>query len=140
MKVINFMGLRKIAAVCSIALVLASIVSLATQQLNWGLDFTGGTLVVTSLEEPTAETKDLLSRASKVFDLAYRRFLDLKQAEAQTREAQIEAALERVRARSMAMHESSGLCEVINTVFGQFEQLFAQFDIRLSRLYRLIGP
>jgi preprotein translocase subunit SecF len=45
MKVINFMGLRRIAAVCSITLVLASIGSLAVQQLNWGLDFTGGTLV-----------------------------------------------------------------------------------------------
>lgn len=45
MKVINFMGLRKLAAALSILLVLASIGSLAVQQLNWGLDFTGGTLV-----------------------------------------------------------------------------------------------
>ncbi len=55
MKVINFMGLRKIAAVFSIALVLASIGSLAVQQLNWGLDFTGGTL----LEVHYSETADL---------------------------------------------------------------------------------
>jgi preprotein translocase subunit SecF len=55
MKVINFMGLRKIAALCSIALVLASIGSLAVQQLNWGLDFTGGTL----LEINYSETADL---------------------------------------------------------------------------------
>jgi preprotein translocase subunit SecF len=55
MKVINFMGLRKIAALCSIALVLASIGSLAVQQLNWGLDFTGGTL----LEVNYSETADL---------------------------------------------------------------------------------
>jgi preprotein translocase subunit SecF len=45
MKVINFMGLRKVAALFSICLVLASVGSLAVQQLNWGLDFTGGTLV-----------------------------------------------------------------------------------------------
>ena len=55
MKVINFMGLRKIAAICSITLVLASIGSLAVQQLNWGLDFTGGTLV----EVYYSETADL---------------------------------------------------------------------------------
>ncbi len=55
MKVINFMGLRKIAALCSITLVLASIGSLAVQQLNWGLDFTGGTL----LEINYSETADL---------------------------------------------------------------------------------
>ena len=55
MKVINFMGLRKVAATFSITLVLASLVSLFAQQLNWGLDFTGGTL----LEVYYSETADL---------------------------------------------------------------------------------
>lgn len=45
MKTINFMGRRKMAAVFSIILLIVSIGSLATRQLNWGLDFTGGTLV-----------------------------------------------------------------------------------------------
>ena len=51
MKVINFMGLRKVAALFSLALVLISVGSLAVQQLNWGLDFTGGTLVEVSYSE-----------------------------------------------------------------------------------------
>ena len=55
MKVINFMGWRKLAALVSITLLLASITSLAVQQLNWGLDFTGGTL----LEVHYSETADL---------------------------------------------------------------------------------
>ena len=55
MKVINFMGLRKVAALFSLCLVLASVGSLAVQQLNWGLDFTGGTLV----EVYYSETVDL---------------------------------------------------------------------------------
>ena len=55
MKVINFMGWRKLAALISITLLLASITSLAVQQLNWGLDFTGGTL----LEVHYSETADL---------------------------------------------------------------------------------
>ncbi|MFV8818128.1 protein translocase subunit SecF [Haliea sp. E17] len=45
MKVINFMGQRKLATLFSVVLLLGSLFSLATKQLNWGLDFTGGTLV-----------------------------------------------------------------------------------------------
>ncbi|QTF93440.1 protein translocase subunit SecF [Halomonas sp. BM-2019] len=41
----DFMGKRRIAFAISAALILASIVSLLFQQLNLGLDFTGGTLV-----------------------------------------------------------------------------------------------
>ncbi|MEM1152656.1 MAG: protein translocase subunit SecF [Pseudomonadota bacterium] len=52
MKLINFMGLRKVAAAFSILLVLAAIGSIAVQQLNWGLDFTGGTLVEVFYEGP----------------------------------------------------------------------------------------
>jgi preprotein translocase subunit SecF len=45
MRVVDFMGQRKLAAVFSLLLLLGSITSLAINQLNWGLDFTGGTLV-----------------------------------------------------------------------------------------------
>jgi len=45
MKTINFMGQAKLAVSISGLLILISIASLATRQLNWGLDFTGGTLV-----------------------------------------------------------------------------------------------
>lgn len=45
MKAINFMGQTKLALSLSGLLLLISIGSLATRQLNWGLDFTGGTLV-----------------------------------------------------------------------------------------------
>ncbi len=44
-KVFNFMGQRKIAAAVSIVLLLGSIASLVFNGLNFGLDFTGGTLV-----------------------------------------------------------------------------------------------
>lgn len=49
---IDFMGKRRIAGTVSILLVLASIVSLAINQLNFGLDFTGGTLIEVSYEQP----------------------------------------------------------------------------------------
>ncbi len=45
MKTMNFMGWRKLALAFSILMLLVSIGSFATRQLNWGLDFTGGTLV-----------------------------------------------------------------------------------------------
>ena len=44
-KVINFMGQRKIALLLSLVLLLGSIASIALKGLNFGLDFTGGTLV-----------------------------------------------------------------------------------------------
>ena len=44
MKIINFMGQRNLAFVFSALLLLVSMFSLATKQLNWGLDCTGGTV------------------------------------------------------------------------------------------------
>ena len=46
------------------------------------------------------DQKDIVKRFAKVFEQAYIRFLDLQKAEAQAREAQIEAALERVRCKN----------------------------------------
>jgi len=40
---INFLGLRKEAALLSLSLCLLSLIILLTHGLNWGLDFTGGT-------------------------------------------------------------------------------------------------
>ena len=69
------------------------------------------------------ETIQLLERFAGVFDLTYTRFLDLKQAEAQAREAQIELALERVRARTMAMHHSNELANTASVLFQQIKEL-----------------
>ena len=57
------------------------------------------------------EENNTLMRFGKVFQQTYTRFLDLQKAEAQAREAQIEVALERVRARTMAMQKSDELNE-----------------------------
>ena len=48
---IDFMGYRKVAAAISLVLVLGSIGSLLVNQLNWGLDFTGGSLVEVAYED-----------------------------------------------------------------------------------------
>jgi preprotein translocase subunit SecF len=48
----DFMSYRKIAERISIGVVLLSIVSLAVNQVEWGLDFTGGSLVEVAYESP----------------------------------------------------------------------------------------
>ena len=47
----DFMGKRKIAVIFSALLVSVSLVSLITQKLNFGIDFTGGTLVEVGYQE-----------------------------------------------------------------------------------------
>lgn len=54
---INFMALRKWAAMLSAVLFLASIISLMTNGLNWGLDFTGGTQIQISYAQPADLTQ-----------------------------------------------------------------------------------
>jgi ribosome maturation protein Sdo1 len=49
--------------------------------------------------------------------------MDLKEAEAQAREAQIEAALERVRSKAMAMQKSDDLSIAVATIFDELDKL-----------------
>ena len=49
---INFIGNRHIALIFSGLLSLASIISLATQGLHMGIDFTGGTLIEVGYQQP----------------------------------------------------------------------------------------
>jgi signal transduction histidine kinase len=71
----------------------------------------------------TEEENRIIERFGQVFEQSYTRFLDLKRAETQARESQIETALERVRSRSMAMHNSEELKEVIQVLYDQFIHL-----------------
>ncbi|MCK6561446.1 ATP-binding protein [bacterium] len=71
----------------------------------------------------TDDENAALMRFGKVFQQTYTRFLDLQKAEAQAREAQIEAALERVRARAMAMHHSDDLDKVNKEILNQLNWL-----------------
>jgi len=48
----DFMGRRKLALICSAVLIIVGIVSLLARGLNWGIEFTGGTLVEVAYEDP----------------------------------------------------------------------------------------
>jgi signal transduction histidine kinase len=82
-----------------------------------------GYIGYTHTREPSEEEKEILTRFATEFGRVYQRFLDLKEAEAQAREAHIEAALERARARTMAMRESAELTEVLSVIFQQLKLL-----------------
>jgi preprotein translocase subunit SecF len=48
----DFLGKRKLAMGFSLALIAVALISLATMRLNFGIDFTGGTLVEVGYEQP----------------------------------------------------------------------------------------
>ena len=80
------------------------------------------------LHESRPETHDIFKRFANVFEQTYTRFLDLQKAEEQANEAKIEAALERVRSRTMGMQRSEELREVIQIVYEQLVHLNIQTD------------
>ena len=89
------------------------------QSLNYYFYSLGPVALGISTYAPLSEEEiSLFKRFRNVFDLAYRRFLDIEQAEAQAREAKIEASLERVRAQALSMRKPDdlpGICEVLFT-------------------------
>ncbi|MGH2565246.1 MAG: hypothetical protein ACRDE5_12075, partial [Ginsengibacter sp.] len=74
------------------------------------------------------DENDIIRRFANVFEQSYTRFLDLQKAEAQARESQIQLALERVRARTMAMYKSDELKEVIQLILEQFVHLGLEIE------------
>jgi signal transduction histidine kinase len=96
--------------------------SLPTFQINHLCKFNQGFILFITYEKvPGAH--DIFKRFTKVFDQTYTRFLDLQKAEAQAREARIEAALERVRSRTMGMQKAGELGEVATVLFGEMNTL-----------------
>src|SRR5204862_1805130 len=117
--------LSKLPAVVSESMMSLQKVYLSTSFNNFGY------LQIATLEPLSDEQFNIMLRFAKVFDLTYTRFNDLKQAEAQAREAQIEAALEKVRSRTLAMQKSDELAETAAEVFRQLIAL----GIEPNRLY-----
>jgi signal transduction histidine kinase len=93
--------------------------------------FTEGGLFAFTFEPFSPENSSIFKKFAHVFSQTYRRYLDLKKAETQSREAQIETALERVRSRTLAMQKSNELAETSAVVFRQLINL----GIAPNRLY-----
>ena len=78
----------------------------------------------------TEEEKEIVVRFAKEFGRLYQRFLDIQKAETQAREAQIEGALERVRSKTMAMHNSKDLEDIVVSLFDEVLNLGIDKSIR----------
>ncbi len=106
------------------SLIPASVTDLQLEAESWTTSFASEKNSIVGFDSwnghlTTIEDFQILKRFAKVFEQAYIRFLDLRKAEAQAREAQIEVALERVRGRTMAMQKSDELTEVAGILFKQ---------------------
>ncbi|MEA3424711.1 MAG: ATP-binding protein [Bacteroidota bacterium] len=96
---------------------------------NISVSFVGNiSLTILRYDETEFSEEDnrLIGRFAKVFEQAYTRFTDLQKSETQAKEAQIEAALERLRARTMAMQNSNELSETVKLMFQEFRSLLSE--------------
>ena len=85
---------------------------------------------------PLSEEKaQVLQRFAAVFEQAYTRFLDLQKAEVQAREAQIEVALERIRAKALAMESSTQINTVIAIIYRECNTLLLDLTASLIIIY-----
>ncbi len=91
--------------------------------MGWFHKHSGIDILRYNLQRFSEEEKKIVQRFAATFEQTYTRFLDLQKAEAQAREAQIEAALEKIRSRSLAMHKSDELQDLVNAVFDQLKEL-----------------
>ena len=93
------------------------------EQFLFVAHFPAGGLYAFRNTEFSSEAKELIRRFANVFHLAYTRFRDLQQAEEKVREALIEAALERIRGKAMAMHSSKDLSDTIRLAYQELRSL-----------------
>jgi signal transduction histidine kinase len=105
--------------------------ALPSKEFHTDFYFAEGSIFSFTDEILTEEATIIFKRFAGVFGQTYRRYLDLQKAEAQTRESQIETALERVRSRTLAMQKSDELAETAVVVFKQLINL----GIEPNRLY-----
>ena len=87
-----------------------------------------GTVGISTFSPINEEKLGLLKRFRNVFSLSYQRYSDIVLAEAQAREAKIEVTLERVRSRSMGMHKSNELRDVVRLLYKEFRNLVTDID------------
>ncbi len=94
-----------------------------THQWNPAGRLSEGILSIDLTVPPTDDTKNIVTKMAGAFNLAYQRFLDLQKAEAQAREAKIEAALERTRNQSMLMQHSDEITNISDVFHQQLLEL-----------------
>ena len=96
--------------------------------------FPGGTINVVTSQSLTEDQCKTMIRVAQVFGLIYTRFLDLQKAETSAREAQIESALERVRASAQAMQQPEEMKDVIQ-VFRKEMRMLDEDELETCHIF-----
>ena len=93
-------------------------------ECHWPFAMHGNAYTFTLMSEPLAESEvDEFKRFAEVWSFAYDRFLDLQDKEQRAREAEVEAALERVRSQALSMQTTEDLPSVSSALFRELDAL-----------------
>jgi signal transduction histidine kinase len=114
-------------AVSSHAPQFAQNVSTTDKQISTCFFFNEGALFTFTRDPLDAETSSVLKKFATVFSLTYRRYLDLKIAEAQAREAVKQASLDRVRAEIASMRTTGDLEIITPLIWNELTVLGVPF-------------
>jgi hypothetical protein len=99
---------------------------LPDQRYHYDFTFSHGILYSFSNNPLSKELQQIFVRFARLFSQTYQRYQDLVKAEEQAREAQIEAAVERVRAQALAMQEPNDIVRVTQTLVREISDLEIQ--------------
>ena len=94
----------------------------------------GGALGISTYGKLDEQPLLVFRQFHSVFTLAYRRFSGIKKAEAQAHHAQIEVALERVRARALAMQQPEEIMDVARVMRHEMGLLGVE-ELETSSIY-----
>jgi hypothetical protein len=97
------------------------------KQTSTSFFFNEGALFTFTKEPLDDALKSVLKRFAAVFSLTYRRYLDLKSAEAQAREAIKQASLDRVRAEIASMRTTGDLERITPLIWNELTILGVPF-------------
>jgi signal transduction histidine kinase len=97
------------------------------QEYFYSFFFTQGTINVNTLDALSEEECDIMTRFAQVFGLIYTRFLDLKKAEMQTRDALRQTSLDRVRAEIASMRTADDLNHIPPLIWRELISLGVPF-------------
>jgi signal transduction histidine kinase/DNA-binding response OmpR family regulator len=85
--------------------------------------FSGGMITIGTDQELAKDEIAIVRRLTKTFDFAYKRYVDLQKAEQRARDAEVEAALERVRGQALAMEVGSEIRGIAKAIRVEYERL-----------------
>ena len=97
------------------------------RQILNSFNFAEGGIFVYSRKIIPKETKRIIHRFSNVFSYTYKRYLDIIKAEERTREAIIQASINRIRAEISSMRTQEDIEKITPLIFNELSNLGVKF-------------